>query len=218
MPGLSFPVAEAAYERLLTLPLHAGMDDADVDDVVAALDKVAEAYLVDVMSEDVRQSTEPVVVAVDPGPDGLDAAAGQGASSRSRDRPLLGLDRRRRAGHPGRLVVVVATTDGCRRRRRRGTRPLTSVSPSTAARPTTFCRRCFDAVAPYAPDVVVRQTADNPFPIRRSPRARSGAPRRELDYVGIDGWPLGIAAEACRMRRARRRLTGRRRRPPIAST
>ena len=27
-PGLSFPVAEAAYERLLTLPLHAGMDDA----------------------------------------------------------------------------------------------------------------------------------------------------------------------------------------------
>ena len=44
-PGLSFPVAEAAYERLLTLPLHAGMDDADVDDVVAALDKVAAEYL-----------------------------------------------------------------------------------------------------------------------------------------------------------------------------
>jgi perosamine synthetase len=42
--GLSFPVAEAAYERLLTLPLHAGMVDSDVDDVVAALDKVAEAY------------------------------------------------------------------------------------------------------------------------------------------------------------------------------
>ena len=45
-PGLSFPVAEAAYERLLTLPLHAGMDDADVDDVVTALDKVAAEYLV----------------------------------------------------------------------------------------------------------------------------------------------------------------------------
>ena len=44
-PGLSFPVAEAAYERLLTLPLHAGMDDADVDDVVTALDKVTAAYL-----------------------------------------------------------------------------------------------------------------------------------------------------------------------------
>jgi len=45
-PGLSFPVAEAEYERLLTLPLHAGMTDEDLDDVVAALDKVAEAYLV----------------------------------------------------------------------------------------------------------------------------------------------------------------------------
>jgi perosamine synthetase len=45
-PGLSFPVAEAAYERLLTLPLHAGMEDGDVDDVVAALDKVAAEYLV----------------------------------------------------------------------------------------------------------------------------------------------------------------------------
>jgi UDP-4-amino-4,6-dideoxy-N-acetyl-beta-L-altrosamine transaminase len=45
-PGVSMPVAEAQYERLLTLPLHAGMTDADVDDVVAALDKVAEAYAV----------------------------------------------------------------------------------------------------------------------------------------------------------------------------
>ena len=43
-PGLRFPVAEAAYERLLTLPLHAGMSDADLDDVVAALDKVTAAY------------------------------------------------------------------------------------------------------------------------------------------------------------------------------
>lgn len=43
-PGLSFPVAEAAYRRLLTLPLHAGMTTADVDDVVAALDKVTNAY------------------------------------------------------------------------------------------------------------------------------------------------------------------------------
>jgi perosamine synthetase len=43
-PGLSLPVAEAAYERLLTLPLHAGMTEADVDDVVAALDKVTAAY------------------------------------------------------------------------------------------------------------------------------------------------------------------------------
>jgi len=43
-PGVSMPVAEAAYERLLTLPLHAGMTDADLDDVVVALDKVSEAY------------------------------------------------------------------------------------------------------------------------------------------------------------------------------
>ncbi len=43
-PGLSYPVAEAAYERLLTLPLHAGMSDQDLDDVVAALDKVTNAY------------------------------------------------------------------------------------------------------------------------------------------------------------------------------
>ena len=46
-PGLAFPVADAAYERLLTLPLHAGMAAADVDDVVAALDKVTTAYRAD---------------------------------------------------------------------------------------------------------------------------------------------------------------------------
>lgn len=45
-PGLSFPVAEAVYDRLLTLPLHAGMEDRDIDDVVAALDKVSDHYLV----------------------------------------------------------------------------------------------------------------------------------------------------------------------------
>ena len=39
-----FPVAEAAYERLLTLPLFSAMTDRDVDDVVAALDKVTAAY------------------------------------------------------------------------------------------------------------------------------------------------------------------------------
>ncbi len=46
-PGLAFPVADAAYERLLTLPLFAGMTTTDVDDVVAALDKVTNAYRVD---------------------------------------------------------------------------------------------------------------------------------------------------------------------------
>jgi len=39
-----FPGAEAAYERLLTLPLFSAMTDRDVDDVVAALDKVTATY------------------------------------------------------------------------------------------------------------------------------------------------------------------------------
>jgi len=38
------PRAEAAYERLVTLPLFPGMTDADVDDVLAALDKVLRHY------------------------------------------------------------------------------------------------------------------------------------------------------------------------------
>jgi perosamine synthetase len=46
-PDLSLPVAESAYERLLTLPLHAGMQDADVDDVIGALDKVTSVYAID---------------------------------------------------------------------------------------------------------------------------------------------------------------------------
>jgi perosamine synthetase len=40
----TLPVAEAVYPRLLTLPLFAGMTDDDLDDVVAALDKVVTAY------------------------------------------------------------------------------------------------------------------------------------------------------------------------------
>jgi perosamine synthetase len=45
-PGLEgrFPVAEAAYERLLTLPLFSAMTYGDVDDTVAALDKVTEVF------------------------------------------------------------------------------------------------------------------------------------------------------------------------------
>ncbi len=39
------PVAEAAYERILSLPVFAGMTDADVEDVIAALRKVIRAYL-----------------------------------------------------------------------------------------------------------------------------------------------------------------------------
>ncbi len=42
-PGLC-PVAEDAWSRILTLPVFPSMTDADVDDVVAAVLKVAEAY------------------------------------------------------------------------------------------------------------------------------------------------------------------------------
>ena len=38
------PIAEAAYERLLTLPLHPRMSDKDVEDVIAAMDKVLSYY------------------------------------------------------------------------------------------------------------------------------------------------------------------------------
>ena len=59
-------------------------------------------------------------------------------------------------------------------------------------------RRCLDAVEAFEPEVVIRQTADNPSPTLRWPRSGPGALDGGLDYVGIDGWPLGIAAEACR--------------------
>jgi len=42
-PGLC-PVAEAAYERLVTLPMFPAMKDEDVDDVVLAISKVTSAY------------------------------------------------------------------------------------------------------------------------------------------------------------------------------
>jgi spore coat polysaccharide biosynthesis protein SpsF len=60
--------------------------------------------------------------------------------------------------------------------------------------------RCFDAVAPYEPDLVIRQTADNPFPDPTVAVAQVEALiDGDLDYVGIRGWPIGIAAEVCRM-------------------
>jgi perosamine synthetase len=42
--GGEFPVAEAAYESLISLPMFHGMSDADVGDVIAAVSKVSEAY------------------------------------------------------------------------------------------------------------------------------------------------------------------------------
>jgi perosamine synthetase len=42
--GGEFPVAEAAYEQLLSLPMFPAMTDADIDDVVRAMGKVLEHY------------------------------------------------------------------------------------------------------------------------------------------------------------------------------
>jgi spore coat polysaccharide biosynthesis protein SpsF len=58
--------------------------------------------------------------------------------------------------------------------------------------------RCWAAVEGFAPDVVLRQTGDNPFCDPRVAAAQVHAlVERGLDYVGIAGWPLGIAAEVC---------------------
>lgn len=42
-PGLC-PVAESAYERIITLPLHHGMDERQVEQVIAAVRKVIRRY------------------------------------------------------------------------------------------------------------------------------------------------------------------------------
>jgi perosamine synthetase len=39
-----YPVAEAAYERLISLPMFHGMSDRDVGDVIAAVGKVSNHY------------------------------------------------------------------------------------------------------------------------------------------------------------------------------
>jgi spore coat polysaccharide biosynthesis protein SpsF len=59
--------------------------------------------------------------------------------------------------------------------------------------------RCWEAVAPAAPGIVIRETADNPF----IDPAVVGAQVARLvdggfDYVGTTGWPMGIAGEVAR--------------------
>ena len=39
-----WPVAEAAYERIISLPMWPGMTDDDVQDTIAAVSKVIAAY------------------------------------------------------------------------------------------------------------------------------------------------------------------------------
>jgi spore coat polysaccharide biosynthesis protein SpsF len=100
---------------------------------------------------------------------------------------------------PGLATVVVATTTETRDDR---------LAEAAAALDVEVHRgpvrdvltRCFEAVEPHQPDLVLRQTADNPFP---DPSIAAGQVEAlvtgELDYVGIAGWPIGIAAEVCRM-------------------
>src|SRR5205814_9968080 len=42
--GGEFPIAEAAYESLISLPMFHGMSDEDVKDVVRAMEKVVPHY------------------------------------------------------------------------------------------------------------------------------------------------------------------------------
>jgi perosamine synthetase len=42
----AWPAAESAYERMLTLPLYAGMTDEDQDQSIEAVDKVVSAYAI----------------------------------------------------------------------------------------------------------------------------------------------------------------------------
>jgi dTDP-4-amino-4,6-dideoxygalactose transaminase len=42
--GGEYPVAEQAYERLISLPMFHGMSDQDVNDVIRAILKVVEHY------------------------------------------------------------------------------------------------------------------------------------------------------------------------------
>ena len=42
--GGEYPVAEDAYERLISLPMFHAMTDRDTEDVIAAVGKVCEAY------------------------------------------------------------------------------------------------------------------------------------------------------------------------------
>jgi spore coat polysaccharide biosynthesis protein SpsF (cytidylyltransferase family) len=55
--------------------------------------------------------------------------------------------------------------------------------------------RCWDAVAPYRPTIVVRETADNPFVDPTVIERQIARLREGFDYVGCSGWPLGIAGE-----------------------
>lgn len=60
--------------------------------------------------------------------------------------------------------------------------------------------RCWEAVAPYSPSIVVRQTADNPFVDSDVVEAQIERLKEGFDFVGNVGWPLGIAGEVATAR------------------
>ena len=55
--------------------------------------------------------------------------------------------------------------------------------------------RCWDAVQPFRPTIVVRQTADNPFVDPQVVERQIALLREGYDFVGNSGWPRGVAAE-----------------------
>lgn len=59
--------------------------------------------------------------------------------------------------------------------------------------------RCWDAVAPYEPTHVVRATADCPFVAGEViERQIQRLIAEDFDYIGIAGWPVGIAGEVAK--------------------
>jgi spore coat polysaccharide biosynthesis protein SpsF (cytidylyltransferase family) len=100
---------------------------------------------------------------------------------------------------PGLATVVVATTTEARDDRLADAAAALDVEVHRGP-VRDVLTRCFEAVEPRQPDLVLRQTADNPFPDPSVAAAQIEAlVAGELDYVGIAGWPIGIAAEVCRM-------------------
>ena len=93
--------------------------------------------------------------------------------------------------------LVVATTDTAEDDPL--ARELDGVVPIHRGPVHDVLTRCWDAVAPLDPTIVIRQTADNPFV---DPDVVGAQVQRLIagsyDFVGNAGWPLGIAGEVAR--------------------
>lgn len=98
---------------------------------------------------------------------------------------------------PGIVTVILATTD----------HPAddglaafaASLGPVHRGSVRDVLSRVWDAARPLAPDLVVRGTADNPFPDPDVIAAQiETCVAGGFDYIGTSGYPLGIAAEVAR--------------------